>query len=166
MFMELAAHPWSWLVHVLGRPRSAGPATHIAGGVDLPVACGTTSVSLRCAQVDRLGGIRHHVVLTGGRGTLELLGQFTLGNPWRFGARLLPAAGWGAPEPLGPPEQGLPDPWYRANARAIGAVVEAVRGGPAHPGLVRWDAALRMDEVAQAGLGAQPPQFGSGLRAD
>jgi dTDP-4-dehydrorhamnose reductase len=156
MLLELASHPWSWLVHLFGEPRSAGPSFAVPGGVQLPVLCGVTPVTVQCVHHDDRAGISHHVVVTGEQGSVEVVGRFDLGSPWRFEAPLLTVAG-GAPQPLGGPEDGLPDVWYGANARAIAAVVAALRGGSAHPALVQWGAALRMDTVAHAGLGLAPP---------
>jgi dTDP-4-dehydrorhamnose reductase len=155
MLLELASHPWSWLVHLFGAPRSAGPARSVPGGVALPVLCGAIPVTVLCAHRDGRAGISHHVEITGEQGSVEVSGRFDLGSPWRFEAPSLRLAG-GGPEPLGSAEDGLPDPWYRANARAIAAVVAVLRGEPAHPALVQWGDALALDTVAHAGLGLAP----------
>lgn len=154
MLLELASHPWSWLAHLFGEPRGAGPARTVPGGVELAVRCGTTPVTVGCAHEADRAGIRHEVVISGEEGSLAVTGRFDLGRPWRFEAPVLTLTD-GRTEALGAVEAGLPDPWYRANARSIAAVVAALRGGPAHPALAPWTAALRLDTAAQAGLG--PP---------
>ncbi len=179
MFLELAPHPWSWLVTLLGPtraqapdpgaadPGAAGPrraraAAHAErpdslGDPGDPVAttrvstlCGGSEVLLRVEHRPGLAGIRHDVTLNGSAGRLTLTGTYRLGEPWHYAAPLLDIAS--APITLGEPEAGLPDPWYRANVRSIGAVVAAVRGQDASPLLFDWNRALDLDRAAQSGL--------------
>ena len=64
-----------------------------------------------------------------------------------------PDSGGGAHgEALGEPELGPGDPWYRANARSIRAVVDAVRGGAPSPLLFEWDTAVALDRAAQSAM--------------
>lgn len=155
MFFELVPHPWSWVAQVLGTP---GPD----GGPPPPVGPGAVAIRTRCAgvpvhleAVPRAGlrGIRHEISIDGEGGCLHLAGEYRVGQEWRFSAPTIQAGG--AHEPVGRSEDGPPDPWYRANARSIGAAVEAVRGAAESELLYSWDAALALDVTAQAELAAR-----------
>jgi myo-inositol 2-dehydrogenase / D-chiro-inositol 1-dehydrogenase len=150
-FLELVPHPWSWLVTLLGPVTEAGPAAHAPGEPVVAVRCGGVPVTLAARHEPGLGGLRHAVVLVGERGRLTVAGRYRIGEPWRFDPPRWDRPG--APtESVGEPEEGPGDPWYRANARAVAAVVAAVRGEPASPLLFDWDRALALDRAAQAGL--------------
>ncbi|HYO20501.1 MAG TPA: hypothetical protein VES02_17750, partial [Dermatophilaceae bacterium] len=115
--------------------------------------CGDVPTMLRSLPTPGLHGIAHEVTVRGEQGTLTVRGTYRVGEPWRYEPpELRLAAGVAGGGPLGSPEQGPGDPWYRANARAIGAVVDAVRGAPLSPLLFDWNAALALDRTAQASL--------------
>lgn len=168
LFMELVPHPWAWLVALLGpaaavqwerapdRRRDGDPA------VSVIARCGTTPITLESVHSPGSNGIAHSVELVGGAGRLRLHGSYRVGQPWRFSAPVLdttrdsgraglPAAPARQVQELGVPEEGPGDPWYRANARAVAAFVDMLRGGPDAP-LLDWAAALAMDAAAQSGL--------------
>jgi hypothetical protein len=116
------------------------------------VRCGTTPVTLLAGPEPGLDGLRHEVVLLGQHGSLTVSGRFPAGQPWVFDPPLLVDAD-GRATALGEPEAGPTDPWYRANARAIAAVVAVLHGAPADARLFGWDRALALDLAAQAALG-------------
>jgi predicted dehydrogenase len=157
MWFELVPHPWSWLVTLLGAPapaeQRANPPAAMAAPPDRTIwaHCGDVPVRLAAVASPGVHGIRHRVVLHGSRGELELSGRFRVGEPWRFeGPRVSRADG--TVVLLGEAEAGPGDPWYRANARAIAAVVAAVRGEPPSPLLFSWERALALDLAARPGL--------------
>ena len=113
--------------------------------------CGQVPVELRCEPELGLGGLCHEVVVDAEGGRVRLRGRYREGEPWVFEPPRLEAAG-GEDRLLGDPEAGPGDPWYRANARAIRAVVGAVKGEDSDPRLFDWSAALRIDRAAQVGL--------------
>lgn len=175
MFMELVPHPWSWLVTVLGRPVPAsggsaegetadggtaagGSAEGARGRAEILVTCGDVPVRLVCEREPGLAGIRHDVVLEGAQAVLHLRGTYRMEAGWRFDPPLLRRRGEpaSAGRTVGEAETGPPDPWHRANARAVAAVVDAVAGGDPSPLLFRWDRALDLDRAAQATLVPRP----------
>jgi predicted dehydrogenase len=152
MFLELVPHPWSWLVAQLGSP--VPPSRTIDGPTSqrgFQARCGAVDVALISEHSPGLRGIRHSVTLHGVNGSIALHGSFEIGHEWRFGPPVLelPDGSTGA---IGGGEPGPGDPWYRANARSIAAVVAAISGEPASPWLFDWDTALSMDRAAQRGL--------------
>ncbi|HEX6886789.1 MAG TPA: Gfo/Idh/MocA family oxidoreductase [Candidatus Nanopelagicales bacterium] len=157
MWFELVPHPWSWLVTLLGAPAAAEPGSDppgvLADAVDLTIGarCGDVPLRLTAAPSPGLHGIRHRVLLRGSLGRLELTGRFRVGEPWRFDAPRISRAD-GTLRLLGKAEAGHGDPWYRANARAIAAVVAAVRGEAPSPLLFSWERALALDLAARPGL--------------
>lgn len=153
MFLELVPHPWSWLVAQLGSPRP--PIRPIDGPTwqrGFEARCGAAGVTLISEHSPGLRGIRHSVTLHGVNGSISLVGSFEIGHAWRFDPPVLKLAD-GSSQALGGGESGPGDPWYRANARSIAAVVAVINGGePASRWLLDWDAALSMDSAAQRGL--------------
>lgn len=151
MFFELVPHPWSWLITLLGAPGAAPtrPRQRQTGSVDL--RCGDVPTALHCAPEAGLDGLRHTVVVEADGGRVVVRGTYREGDPWVFDAPRceLPS---GEVRILGDPEAGPSDPWYRANERAIGAVVHAVRTGQGDARLFDWSTAVAMDEVVRAGL--------------
>ncbi|MCU0299979.1 MAG: Gfo/Idh/MocA family oxidoreductase [Candidatus Nanopelagicales bacterium] len=168
MLFELVPHPWSWLVTLLGPP--APPSAAGSGDTLVPttstvvrVRCGDVPVTVACRRERGLAGLRHAVVLDGECGRLTLSGRYRRGHAWWFDPPELALVGH-VPEPLGDPEGGPGDPWYRANARSIGAVVATLGGAPPTPQLFDWDRAVAMDVALQAELvGAAEARHGPGL---
>jgi hypothetical protein len=152
MFLELVPHPWSWLVAHLGSP---APRTWPIGGPTgqrgFEAQCGAARVRLISEHSPGLRGIRHSVTIRGVNGSIALTGSFEIGHDWRFDPPVL-ALHDGSTEALDGGEPGHGDPWYRANARSIAAVVAAINGEPASRWLFGWDTALSMDRAAQRGL--------------
>ncbi len=154
MFFELVPHPWSWVAQVLGAtgaPRGPRPPAG-PGAVAIRTTCGAVPVELEAVPRPGLRGILHEISIDGEGGCLHLSGIYRIGSEWRFNAPTIQAGS--STEPVGPTEVGPPDPWYRANARSIGAAVEAVRGEVESPQLYRWQDALQLDLTAQAELNA------------
>jgi hypothetical protein len=110
-------------------------------------------VTLTSRHEPGLDGLRHEVLLHGEHGRLAVSGRYRRGQWWWFDPPALMVDG-AAAEPLGGPEPARDDPWYRANAHAIGAVVATLRGAPPDPRLFDWDRALAMDRAIQAALGS------------
>lgn len=152
MFLEVAAHPWSWVVALLGAPDpQARRLTAPEGEVALRTVCAAVPVTVASVHRPGLTGLSHSVDIRGSEGVISLAGTYRVGHEWQFDPPLIIRPD-GSRVRLGGPETGPGDPWYRANARAIEAVVAAVGGQPAAPMLFGWDRALAMDRAAQAGL--------------
>jgi hypothetical protein len=160
MFMELVPHPWSWLVRLFGapEPRSRWGREEDAGDVRVAVECGDVPVRLESIPEPGLDGIRHDVVIEGVSAVMTLGGSYRSGSSWRFDPptlmhrphATLPGDARTDPERFGDVETAPPDPWYRANARSIGAALGAIRGNRHDPLLFDWDDALALDRTAQA----------------
>ena len=150
MLFELVPHPWSWVITLLGPP-GEDPAAALDRPGSVTLRSGDVPTELLCAHEPGLHGLRHAVVLEGEAGRVDVSGTFHEGDPWVFDPPRHQLAG-GEVRILGEPEAGPGDPWYRANERAIGAVIDAVRGGAADRRLVDWSTAVRMDRAVQAGL--------------
>ncbi len=152
MFFELVTHPWSWVTQVLGAPSpSDGPKPPAGpGAVAIRTACGAVPVELEVVARPGLRGILHEISIDGEGGCLHVSGSYRIGHEWSFEAPTIQAGG--SSEPVGPAESGPPDPWYRANARSIGAAVDAVRGADESELSFRWDEALQLDVTAQRQL--------------
>ena len=152
MFLELVAHPWSWLVALMGSPvRSIRPLDGATGQRGFEARCGAARVTLISRHSPGLRGIRHSVTLRGVNGSISLNGSFEIGHDWRFDPPVLELPD-GLTEHLGGGDPNHGDPWYRANARSIAAVVATIRGEPASRWLIDWETALSMDRAAQRGL--------------
>jgi predicted dehydrogenase len=148
MLFELVPHPLSWLVTALGAPL---PKELYAASPRMAVRCGDVPVELSCTPDPGLDGLRHEVVLETAAGLLEVSGTYREGGRWVFAAPQVRLASGGV-RVLGEPESGSVDPWYRANERAIGAVVDALRGAPGDERLFDWDTAVAIDLAMRAGL--------------
>ncbi len=160
-FFEVSVHPWSWLIEVLGTPSalpdgSAAVAPLLPDSVDrrtIDVRCGAVTASVCAAPKPGLSGVRHTVEIGGEHGRLRLAGAYRAAQPWRFEApQVDDGTGW---REFGGPEEGLPDPWYLANARSIATMVAAVHD-PAVRVPFDWGRAVAMDRLAQDSLAAQP----------
>jgi hypothetical protein len=165
MFTEVAVHPWSWVLSLLGSsggiavPDGSGwpdagceVRSHESHRLLLQTSAAGVRVSVECRRVAGRQGITHEVLFRGARGQLSVRGDYNIGSEWSFPP---PQVHWadGRTDVLGSDEAGLPDPWYRANARAVAAVVSTVGGGPADARLFTWNAALGLDRCVQSGLG-------------
>lgn len=126
-FFELATHPLSWLVTLLGEPGVEGGS----------LICGDVPVAVTVRHRPGLSGLRTTVELDTDSGAVEVVGQYRIGGDWVYTASLGGTA-------LTDPETGPPDPWYTANARSIAA---AVHGGDHR--VFTWDRALALDRCAQ-----------------
>jgi dTDP-4-dehydrorhamnose reductase len=152
MFLEVAAHPWSWVVALLGAPDPQARRLHAPeGDVVLRTVCATVPVTVASVHRPGLTGLSHSVEILGDQGMISVAGRYRVGHDWHFDAPRIHRPD-GSHVHVGGSEAGPGDPWYRANARGIRAVVAAVGGQPAAPMLFGWDAALAMDGAAQAGL--------------
>lgn len=126
-FFELATHPLSWLVTLLGEPEvEQGSLT-----------CGDVPVTVAVQHRPGLSGLRTTVELDTASGTVEVVGEYRVGGQWVYTVHR-------DGSPLAEPEAGPPDPWYAANARSIAA---AVRGGDHR--LFDWERALALDRCVQ-----------------
>jgi len=119
--LEVASHPLSFVVHLLGRPRlvtgqQEGLATTLTLDFGIPV-----DVISVCQP--GLDGITHSLWFDTDRGRLSLTGQYRHGQPWRYGPIRLDGVALGNVEA---PPQGC---WERANVRSFGAALESIQGG-------------------------------------
>jgi predicted dehydrogenase len=123
-FLEVASHPLSFVVHLLGPPelrpgpQECGPA----GEVRLRLRCGVVPVDAVCRPEPGLRGLRHRVSVQTDAGVLSLEGRYVQGQLWRYGPLRLDGRELTRSE--SPPE----DCWYRANRRSIGTVLRALAG--------------------------------------
>lgn len=159
MFTEIAVHPWSWVVSLLGSPAgeaSAGGGCAVSSEDSAQLVLYTRAdqvpVTVGCRRESGRAGITHEVVFHGTHGDLTLVGSFDIGHDWRFDA---PRIRWadGRLESCGSLESSPPDPWFRANARGIAAVVAAVQGGKPDGHLFGWSMALTIDRCVHNALG-------------
>lgn len=125
--LEVASHPWSWLLHLLGPDAAphdtvvdvaAHQATLRAPGT-IPTA---PAVEVAVTLDPGFSGLQHSIELDTDHASLQLTGEFHLGHDWRYGPVLLDG------HPVSDTESGPPDPWYRANARAVATFVDLVAG--------------------------------------
>ncbi len=136
-FLELASHPLSFAVHLLGRPvlhqgrhQSPPPASRTV----LELRLGAVPVVTECAREPGLRGIQHRLTLTTDDAVLELTGRYEEGRHWRYGPVLIDG------NPRSVVEDTSEDCWYLANERSIGTCLRAITGE------------LTQDEAHQAGL--------------
>lgn len=148
-FFELVPHPWSWLVGLTGPPSRGVHVRADGADVTIEVLCGSVPIELTCARDPGLHGLRHEVLVEAAQGQVQVRGTYREGRPWVFEPPVVVTPG--GHRVLGEAESGPGDPWYRANARAIGGVVAGLRG-TADPRLFDWATALAMDVAAQEAL--------------
>lgn len=151
-FLEVASHPLAWLLHDHdARPRRrAADADCFA----LEARRDDGAVLRAGVQVGGAPGIEHHVRIEAARGRLELAGDFRPGSAWRFGPVRVNG------EARGDAEDGPGDPWLRANARSVEAMLEVARGHRSNAqgldtGLFDLERAQRVERVVSGPL--EPP---------
>ena len=125
-FLEVASHPLSFVVHLLGEPAFVGGSTttNPHGCIRLDLAIGEVEVTATSHREPGLRGLRHAIRAHTAGGTLELEGAFHDGQPWRFEPVRL------AGRPLNQGEWSPDDCWHRANVRSINAALDAIRTDP------------------------------------
>ncbi len=120
---EVASHPLSFAVHVVG-PAKAWRVVHGSSAESATVLAGLLGdvpAQLVCTFEPGLNGLRHDVSMDTEGGRLELTGRYEQGRPWRFGPLRLNG------EPVEGEEGLSEDCWLRANTRSIGTALRAVR---------------------------------------
>lgn len=120
--LEVASHPLSFVVHLLGRPTPVAGTLLPGGGTRLELLAGPAEVTVECRPERGLHGIRHRLRLVAEGGTVELDGDFREGGVWGYGPVLRDGRA------VGPAERPGSDVWVRANVRAIGTAVGVLRG--------------------------------------
>ena len=135
-FLEVASHPLSLIVHLLGEPAllSGSTTAEPYEATRLDLAIGAVEVEVVSRHEPGLSGLRHTISAYTGAGVLELTGGFHAGQLWRF----LPVRLEGVALNAG--EWSRDDCWHRANHRSIGAALDAIRSD------------LAPDRAAAAGL--------------
>jgi len=128
-FLETASHPLAWILLRGGEPRVI-ERTVRAHGIELRLvvdgAFGLDTLGTEVVVEFRLGGdpgIHHEVRVEGDRRVASFDGGFRPGHPWRF------SPVWLDGRAISPPEESPEDPWLRANARSVEAMLSAFRGG-------------------------------------
>ncbi len=152
LFSEVATHPWSWVITLLGSPDvESARCVRSADAFTLNTSSDTLDVAIVCREQPGLAGISHEVLFHGSHARMRVGGSFAVGSHWVFAA---PTVEWpdGSVDVLGSPETGPPDPWYRANARSVAAFVAAVSGAPGDSMLFGWSVALGLDRTLQRAL--------------
>jgi myo-inositol 2-dehydrogenase / D-chiro-inositol 1-dehydrogenase len=122
-FLEVASHPLSLVVHLLGEPALLHGST-IAEPHDitrLDLAIGEVEVQARAVHQPGMQGLRHTIRAHTDAGVLQLTGAFHIGQPWRFEPVRLDGV------PLNEGEWSPDDCWRRANDRSIAAISHAIR---------------------------------------
>lgn len=149
-FLDVASHPLAWLLHRAGAPR---PTRRAADERCFAVQVEAASGAIIDAGLEIGGapGIHHAVRVEAERGRVELEGVYRPGSAWRFGPVRVNG------EPVGPAEGGPGDPWLRANARSIEAMLAVFRGEvTAEAGLDRGlfdlERALRVEQAVFGAL--------------
>lgn len=136
--LEVASHPLSFVVHLLGQPRSVtGQQEGLATTLTLDFGIPVDVTSVRQPGLD---GITHSLWFDTDRGRLSLTGQYRHGQPWRYGPVRLNG------DPVGEVEASPIDCWERANRRSFGAVLESIRGGDTDPRLFNVTRARLIDD--------------------
>ena len=122
-FLEVASHPLSLVVHLLGEPALlTGSTTADPNDVTrLDLAVGDVEVRVISRHQPGLRGLRHTIQARTSAGMLELTGAFHDGRPWRFEPVRLDGV------PLNEGEWSPDDCWREANDRSIAAVLDAIR---------------------------------------
>jgi myo-inositol 2-dehydrogenase / D-chiro-inositol 1-dehydrogenase len=122
-FLEVASHPLSFVVHLLGEPALLTGST-IADPYDvtrLDLAIAEVEVEVVSRHQPGLHGLRHTIRARTSGGVLELTGTFHNRQPWRFEPVRLDGV------PLNEGEWSPDDCWRRANDRSIAAALAAIR---------------------------------------
>jgi dTDP-4-dehydrorhamnose reductase len=122
-FLEVASHPLSLVVHLLGEPALRNGST-IADPHDvtrLDLAIGGVDVQATSRHQPGMQGLRHTIRAHTDAGVLHLTGAFHTGQAWRFEPVRLDGV------PLNDGEWSPEDCWRRANDRSIAAVLDAIR---------------------------------------
>ncbi|MCB0914229.1 MAG: hypothetical protein KDC23_00805 [Actinobacteria bacterium] len=149
---EVVTHPWSWVTSLLGSP-SPQEARCVVDDVSLTLhtASDALPVTVTCRRAAGRRGLTHAVTFSGSQGRLTVTGGFALGSEWVFEPPLIESPD-GSTQRLGQVEAGPGDPWFRANARSVAAVVSALRGAPGDDMLFGWSVALQLDRTLQRAL--------------
>ncbi len=150
LFLEVASHPLSWLVHRFGAPQAFGG--HVDGAdtiLRVRFGNGATGV-VRCRRTGA-EGIRHRLVVRGAGTQAELRGSFSPDCPWRYAPVTVNGS------PVGSGEAPPTDCWLRANHRSLHAIVDVLRGRRTvdeglRSGLFDIDKAIVIDECVTAAL--------------
>jgi predicted dehydrogenase len=122
-FLEVASHPLSFVVHLLGEPTLQHGST-IADPHDitrLDLAIGDVEVHVVSRHEVGMHGLQHTIRAATSAGVLQLRGAFHDGEPWRFEPVRLDGV------PLNAGEWSREDCWRRANDRSIAAILDAIR---------------------------------------
>ena len=148
-FLEVASHPLAWLLH-------AGEAEPVRRAADdrcfaLEARRADGAIIEVGVEVGGEPGIEHAIRIDAERGRVELEGAYRPGGAWRFSALRLNG------EAVSPEEAGPGDPWLRANARSVEAMLAVARGDLARDagierGLFDLERALRVERVVFAEL--------------
>jgi hypothetical protein len=124
--LDMASHPWSWVVHAIGEPNlEAAQAT--ANGLHMRLGAFDVPCELRCTAKPGLNGLQHRVVVQTDAGAMELFALYERGKPWQISA-------WHRNEALvidpHPSEKEVFhtlgfDAWLSANVRSVGQALKA-----------------------------------------
>ena len=135
-FLELASHPLSFVVHLLGRPQLHRGRQGLPpySQTVLELRFGEVPGVAECAREPGLRGIEHRLTLTTDDAVLELTGRYEEGRRWRYGPVLIDG------NPRSVVEDTPEDCWYLANERSIGTCLRVLTGR------------LTQDEAHRAGL--------------
>jgi myo-inositol 2-dehydrogenase / D-chiro-inositol 1-dehydrogenase len=142
-FLEVASHPLSLVVHLLGTPVLLEAST-LANPPDitrLDLAIGDADVQVVSRHQPGLRGLQHTIRAHTPGGPLQLTGAFHDGQPWRFEPVRLDGI------PLNEGEWSPDDCWLRANDRSIRAVLHAIGAGLA-PDLAEADGLFTQSRAA------------------
>lgn len=152
LFSEVATHPWSWVITLLGSPDvESARCVRTADAFTLNTSSDSIEVAIVCREQTGLAGISHEVLFHGSHARMRVGGSYAVGSDWVFAA---PRVEWpdGSVELLGSSETGPPDPWFRANANSVAAFVAAAGGAPGDSMLFGWSVALGLDRTLQRAL--------------
>jgi predicted dehydrogenase len=119
-FLEIASHPLAWLLH----PGEAEPVRRAADDHCFALEARRTDGAVIEVGLQLGGepGIEHAIRIDAQRGRVELAGAYRPGAAWRFSAVRVNG------EAASPDEAGPGDPWLRANARSVEAMLAVARG--------------------------------------
>src|SRR6478609_338135 len=152
-FLEVASHPLSLVVHLLGEPAllQGSTTTEPHDITRLDLAIGDVEVQALCRHQPGMHGLQHTTEARTDAGVLHLSGAFHRGQPWRFEPVRLDGVH------LNDGEWSADDCWRRANDRSIAAILEAIRTdlAPEHAaaaGLFTQSRAAAVDRCLQQAL--------------